>query len=361
MTDTGSLKDIASSDIFGTNDVYGRLFEDENTRLNKTVSALIEPYFGTDVVSAPFQEKKQWFKNLLFMSQHEVGLSHSIQHNQACRSIISLTENDVLKDKILNAPFSENIGAFSVVKPSDDIEFNNDDCTIRGSKRWLTNIETATYVIFNTKEHASSDVKYVYLDLEEIQHTIDADYPNMTGMRIAMPGDITIPRQTISRSWMLGEKGHYSKFFHEEVIHQQCFFTNLVGISIALYKLVKHYSKVDNTMSGLNLQKIEIDVSALIMLWEERINDLKEIDDLRNDEFWHKQRTLYLFGKKTLRSILKQSIEFGIQFHCESDSIRSKCFRDAMTFSSHMAKLHSTDVHLYKTCRFTSDNDIFKL
>jgi hypothetical protein len=355
------IESIESNDIFNTKNRYGRIFEDENTRLNESVSTFLEPYFGTDVVVAPFEEKKQWFKNLLFIAQHEVGLSHSIQHNQACRSIISLTENDELKNKILNAPFSENIGAFAVVKPSDNIEFNNSDCSIHGSKRWLTNIETATYVIFNTKEQSSSSVKYVYLDLKNISHTINVDYPNISGMRIAMPGDITIPRQTIPRSWMLGEKGHYSKFFHEEVIHQQCFFTNLVGISIALYKLVKHYSKIDNTMSGLNLQKIEIDVSALIMLWEERINDLTDIDDLRNDEFWHKQRTLYLFGKKTLQSILKQSIEFGIQIHCESDSTRSKCFRDAMTFSSHMTKLHSTDAYLYKTYKFTYDNDMFKL
>ena len=139
------------------------------------------------------------------------------------------------------------------------------------------------------------------------------------------------------------------KFAEHGNFASYCFITNHLGIIQQLFQDIKDYAVKSDCGAEFNLGKIEIDICALTMMWQNNLVTL-ELKSPVPDEFWHRRNTQLALSKKTLISILQLILEIGVSYYIDAESQFSERFRDALNYTSHMHPLYrfSKNQHLIR-------------
>jgi hypothetical protein len=293
----------------------------------------LSKYFDFDFLSASLEEKEQFFRNLQVLSRQDLSLAHNIQHSQTAQIIVSQSACQAARDYVLTKPFGELIGCYSIFKRSDKITLENN--ILNGQKKWFSNIDDADYGVMQV----NSDGKklMVYFNLHELEHKIDHSSFTPIGMEVARAGALTIENQPIADDQILGIAGT-QQFFQQSSFASYCFLTNHYGITKQLFLDIKQYAERFDCGAELEIKKLEIDVCALEMLWEDNLVTLKET--ALTNEFWNRRNAQYAFSKKTLIKVIQLVLELGVSYYTDAKSELSQRFRDAITYCSHMHPLY---------------------
>jgi len=294
----------------------------------------LAPYFETDFVGQPLSEKKQYFYNLRMLSKYAMGLAHCTHHHHSSRQIIMLSDCKHARDQVLSKRWSEIIGCFSGSKRSDEMTFNG--TLVNGHKRWFSQLGNAEYAVMQIPDNTGS-VKNVYLDLTQFPHEKDWSFYSPMGMEIAQPGAINIKNQNIDPSWVLGTLGT-QQFFEQNLFQRYGFITNYFSLAKELFLDIKTYEQKFKCDAEFEIRKLEIDICALQMQWEQGLDELDA--KVLSNEIWNRLNVQYAFGKKTLIRVIQLALELGIAYFVDAHSEFSQRFRDSITFCSHMYPLY---------------------
>jgi hypothetical protein len=236
------------------------------------------------------------------------------------------------------------IGSYCGYKSTDTIKLSNNK--VSGSKNWISLIDQADFGVFRVIDDNQRKL-HILFDLTAIEHSIDMSTFTPIGMEIARPGSITVKDLIIPPEYILGEQGTQETFLPSS-FHDYCFTTNYLGCSVALFKDIVLYAEKNNCRAELALNKIELSLSSLKMLWQDNLDSLGE--KISSDLFWNRRNTQYVQSKKVLIDLISLILELGVSYYFDAKSPFSQRFRDALMLSSHMQPLYKNthDLHFLK-------------
>lgn len=309
---------------------------DERGFLNKEILKTASPFFNIDFYNDSQEDKVQWFYNLMYVARDiDLGLAHALQHNQVARTHVISCDNAELKDKVLGVPFYETIGSTADWKPSDTVKLHNN--ILYGSKNWLTNLSVASYVALYATNDDNMQTKVV-IDLDKAPHTKEVDFPNTMGMGMAKPFNIHIDEYYVPKGCVLGINGWPDRSFVEESFKHLSFLSTLIGITQALFNEVYNSAKTRKLHNDFSVIKAKLDVFTATSNWIDMMASLIDEEVRATEQWWIKKEYYYLFGKKTLLSVINLSRELCVPQHILHEGDASKVFRHAVSFSSHMRR-----------------------
>jgi hypothetical protein len=299
----------------------------DNVNLFRTVLQELGPYFK--------ETDEQHFKNLLYISQQNLGLAHCLQHNHMMHIAIPDSNCTLLKEKLAAHEYHELVGCFSSRKFTDSTTFNNNQ--ISGVKAWLTNLTIADIAMFSAVD-INNNLFNVAIDLSRVEHSVDTAHPDSFGMKMAAPANLVFPRSVpIDPDGILHSDNspgahrlsNYTNF---------AFFTNHLGIILGLFK--SFYHRPGSTVSQLNyrLQPIKLEIGVLTELWKNNLQYFLVSNDINHSAT--ARFTQYAMSKKVLLDLIHLILEVGIHEFVDPTNPKGMQFADAITFSTHMHPLY---------------------
>jgi hypothetical protein len=307
---------------------------------SKTNLQNLKEFFDIDFVSSSFEQKEIYFRNLEKLSRRSLGLAHNIQHSLTAQLFIQLGNCKAGQAQVLQKSFGELIGAYSVLKRSDTMTFDNN--ILNGTKKWFSNLADADYAVLQVSVNKLPMV--IYVDLHKIPHRIDDTEFNPIGMELARPASLIIDNQQIADENILGQAGT-QQFFLQSNFASYCFLTNHLGLTRQLFLDIKQYAQENRCGADFELKKIEMDICTMQVMWEDNLKTLEQSQ--LTHEFWNRRNTQYAFSKKTLISLVQLILELGISYYTDSQSKFSQRFRDALTYCTHMHPLYRFGQEFY--------------
>ena len=289
----------------------------------------LSDFFDIDFVKQDQTEFKLWFENLKLIAEQNLGLAHSIVHNQTARNKINLMYHDT-KLEIFNRPYKLNIGSysfykgFSLYKP-DTIVLQG--TKIKGTKYWASHLDQADYIVLEAIDQARI-VRVVFLNLKDVAHSIVKESAPI-GMKIAAPADIVVDDE-IPPEWVCNQNLSMNRKVSD--FHYYGLTANYISCAKSLIKQAQEQKfQVD-----YNLKKLILNTDTATLLWEKSFVDLFE-SAARPPAFKSIQ---YQFAKKNLIDVIGFFLEIMNTGMCDQESLLSQTFRDAVTFSSHNLNLY---------------------
>jgi len=277
----------------------------------------------------------QHFQNLLLIGQQDLSLAHCIHHNHVARLAIKTSSCKLGNDYLDSRAYHEVVCGYSAVKLIDTVELNNQQ--LSGYKSWLSNLACADLVVIQVpnKDHRVN----VYVNLTTTPHAIEANHPGAIGMKGAAAGAVSFDCAIIDSDAILGRSEHPETFATSNYA-SYAFITNHLAIIIGLYNQLMSYPMANDTRLEHQLKTLELEISALKMLWRENLPSVMATQG--TDEFWHKRNTQYALSKKILLDLIHTVLELGIHDFINDSSPTSNRFKDAITFVTHMKPLYKT-------------------
>jgi hypothetical protein len=299
----------------------------DNVNLFRTVLQELGPYFK--------ETDEQHFKNLLYISQQNLGLAHCLQHNHMMHVAIPESNCTLLKEKLAAHKYHELVGCYSSRKFTDSTTFNNNQ--ISGVKSWLTNLTIADIAIFSAVD-INNEIFDVAVDLSQIEHSIDTVHPDSFGMKMASPSNLIFPRSVPFESSGILHSVNSPGAQRLSNYANFAFFTNHLGIILGLFKSFYHRPGPLISKLDYRLQPIKLEIGALTELWK---NNLQYF--LISNEINHSSTTRftqYALAKKVLLDLIYLILEVGIHDFVDPTNPKGMQFADAITFSTHMFPLY---------------------
>jgi len=311
------------------------------TDFNKETLTKLKSYFDIDFINASSSDRQLWFTNLMTLGKHSLGVAHMIQHNQSARISIEFAFKDVALPEFYQKNYDDLIGCFCGYKSTDTIQLKHNH--VSGTKHWTSFIDRADFGILRVVDQAKQKA-FVLFDFAAIDYTIDSTAYTPIGMEIARPASFTINNVIIPDNYILGYQGT-QEMFQVSNFHDYCFITNFLSCTIALFQQIKTHAEKNNCGAKLNLDKLEISIATLKMLWEDNLYTVNETES--TDQFWHRRNTQYVQGKSVLISLITLALELGNSYYLDAKSPVSQIFRDALMLSSHQGPLYKNAQDMY--------------
>jgi hypothetical protein len=297
----------------------------------ETVASL-KDYFDISFINKDPAEYKLWFENLRIVAEQNLGLAHSILHNQSARNSINIaySQNNLPE---FNRPYESSIGAysffkgFSKYKPDSLILFDNH---LRGTKYWASQLNTADYMVLFVRDAKEEKiVRKVFVDLKSTTHTVTPSESNPIGMKLAFPCDLTID-SVIPDGWILTRDSLQEQLssFH---------FYGLTGNYISCARSLLKQAEEQGFNVDYEIKKLSLAVNVSDLLWQETFMD---VFDTISPEQFNKLNTQYQFARKTLIDVVGFFLEIMNTGLCDSESLQSRRFRDAVSLGSHVINLY---------------------
>jgi hypothetical protein len=304
------------------------------TDFNKETLTELKPYFNIDHKST---QKELWFKNLLILAQHSLGIAHCVFHHQGARlAVMTGFDGNAFPDFYLNS-FDQQIGALSNAKTSDDVILKNN--VVTGTKHWISNLHQADFGVFAVK--AGKQEAMVLYDFTTGQHKFQF-YNDPLGMEIAKPGSIINNCYTVPTDYVLGYRiftEPNGKFSIVSSFTDYGFITNYLGLILSLFKDLKKHIEQNNINVQFELDQLGLDISTLKLVWADNLPSVNETNF--TDQFWHKRNTQYTQSKKILLSLITLLLKAGDPRWLDVKSLGpGQRFRDALVFSTHQKSLY---------------------
>lgn len=319
-----------------------QLISTDVTEFNKNTLLKLKPYFDLNIVTATLAERTQWMENLYTLAKHSLGIAHCIQHNHTGRLLVDAAFDNKEPPEFYKKNYEDIIGSHCGHKSVDTIKFTN-NTTVSGTKHWISLIDQADFGVLRVINESNKKL-HVLFDFNSMDHVIDMSAFTPIGMEIAGPGSITVDNLSIPLEYILGEQGTQETFLHSS-FHDYCFTTNYLGCSIALFEDISDYAEKNNCGVELALNKIELGLSSLKMLWQDNLYSLGV--EQSSDLFWNRRNTQYVQSKRILIDLISLILELGVSYYLDAKSPYSQRFRDALMLSSHMQPLYQNAQNLH--------------
>ena len=304
---------------------------------NRHTLTVLKPYFDIGPDSG---QKDLWYRNLLVLAQHNLGVAHCLFHHWGAR--IHLMNPRVGTDNrdFRLGQFDEQMGCVSNAKSTDDsrLEMINDTATVTGNKHWVSNLAQADFGVFSVS-HLDHEAVVLY-DFTDNLHNIKM-HNTPIGMEIAAAGSVIDNHYKVPAGYILGYRyvNTNNKFSSISNLIDYAFITNYLGVITALFKDLKQWATERNIDIKSQLRSLELDIATLKLLWDCNLDTVYATT--LTDHFWHKRNTQYTQSKKTLLSLIELALRAGDPRWLDRDSTGAgQRFRDALVFSSHMQTLY---------------------
>lgn len=302
------------------------------TQFDQQVLCDLVEFFNLDFLLKNLGDYELWFRNLSVLAQQNLGLAHCVIHNQAAHNVASIAVKHIPNFKYL---YPDRIGAYSFPRSHVDT-LTLTGTRLSGKKFWASNLDVADYIILRILDPNKIE-KWIYLDLQKINHRMVTNNFNPLGMKVARAFDIEIA-DDIPAEWILDNYVPKEELHTIVNFHKYGLITNYWSASKAL---LAHIEKIANERKyslEYEIEKLRLQVNMLEIVWQKNMASLLAE---RNKEFWHVRDTQHNFGKKTLIDIINLFMQLQNSRLCDQNSLESQVFRDAVVFASHIENLYT--------------------
>jgi hypothetical protein len=307
---------------------------------DKNILKILKPYFDIDLKS---EQVDLFFKNLLTLATHNLGIAHCVQHNHMSRLLMLIAFENKTAPSFFQPEYEKQIGCYSSLKKNDSLKLVNN--VVSGTKHWITNLHQADYGIFFVP--IENDIEALVLfdfTNNSNTHTIDSTQTIQIGMEVARAGSLIVKDYIIPNGYLLGKRKYFSPgpYTVGSAWNDYCFITNYLGCIIGLYNEFKEYTIKNNINIDYELKKIGLQISSIKMLWEDNLISIKQSLDINNmtDKFWQRRNTQYTQSKSTLLILINLILQSVDSRWLDASGTQNQKFRDALVFSTHMKPLY---------------------
>jgi hypothetical protein len=309
------------------------------TTFDKNVLKILKPYFDIDLKSEQFD---LFFKNLLTLATHNLGIAHCVQHNHSPRLSMLIAFENKTAPRFFQTEYEKLIGCNSNLKKNDSLKLVNN--VVSGTKHWITNLHQSDYGIFSVPIESDMEALILFdFTNNSNTHTIDSTQSIQIGMEVAHAGSLIVKDYIIPDGYLLGKRKYFSPGPYSVVSswNDYCFITNYLGCITGLYNEFKEYTVKNNINIDYELKKMELQISNIRMLWEDNLISIKQSLHINNitDKFWHRRNTQYTQTKNTLLLLINLILEIVDSSWFNATGSQNQKFRDALVFSTHMKSL----------------------
>jgi len=117
--------------------------------LDHAIAKDLAQYFDFDFVTKNINDYQLWFNNLKKIAFQNLGLAHSVLHNQTAHNCVEIAFNETALPEF-DRSYSQNIAGHSFLTLSskskhDSIKF--DGKQLSGTKYWISNAKAADFVV----------------------------------------------------------------------------------------------------------------------------------------------------------------------------------------------------------------------
>jgi hypothetical protein len=298
------------------------------TQFNRDTVTELAPFFDISFSENNSNDYRLWFNNLRALAGENLGLAHSVLHNQTARNSIDIAYKRT-GNEIFNRPYAESIGAYSFNKAfskyrPDTILLTGD--TLTGIKYWASQLDTADYIVMFSRIAPKMTVRKVFVDLKSVKHVIVPTGTTIMGMNVAYPCDFHI-NSKIPAEWVLPDE----PVLNDRVANFHYY--GLTGNYISLARNLLKQSREQDFGVEYTLKKLELNVDISDMLWVSKFPEIMSNDS----PSLMKQ---YQFARKNLVDITSFFLEIFNTGMCDTESKQSQIFRDSITMCSHVVNLY---------------------
>lgn len=264
------------------------------------------------------QFNKEYFENLAQLAGTDLSLAHIKQHVDVAHLALDVAGLDI-------ASFS-NLGAYSVCKPKDTVNFNQG--LVTGKKHWISNIPESQHVIIGAVEEGKK-----ILTLIKITDKIKIEMAPTTGMENTYSGHFILDAHPAEKLFNYDS----SEGFQVKHCVALGFLTNHYGLCCAVFHDIDTYTTRSGIDCKFEKQKIKLNLSVLKTLWNLSLDQLGQDE---SNSLWMNYNTSFAFAKKTLLEICQFILEVTGSGLFEVGTVEHQRFNDALIYSSHMKNLY---------------------
>lgn len=269
--------------------------------------------------ASDLNQRREFFDVLLDLASRDLSAAHSLFKTNAARLIVYLARREV----------TDKLGAFSVYKPFDTVTLSGRG--LHGKKHWISNLEQASYGIFQVQQ--SDDIQLCYVDLTHTSGICrDFDFLRAPGLADTCTGDVTFTQYPAE---VLMSKSD-AKYFISNNFNSLCFIVNYFGAVYGLLDRVKYadaakFKCILRTLS--EALKQEIDHSSFTLH--------------SSDQFWHTRNSLYLSIKELLVSVCQYIIANQAGNFYNQNTFQGRHFYDCLVYSGHNGPISRNLITMY--------------
>jgi hypothetical protein len=310
----------------------------ESTKeFDRTVIKDLANFFDFDFLNKNPEEYQLWFANLKKLAFQNLGLAHSVIHNQTAQNCALIAFKETGREEF-NRLYTENIAGhtflklFSEFKP-DSITY--DGKTLSGIKHWISNLETADFVVVGVVNSASKLKKtnYIFIDLNKVEHKISGGEYHPIGLNVARPFNLELNIE-ISEHWVITNENNSEEFNLASYFHFYALIINYIMCSKNLLQLLKH----QNYNVEYELKKLGLNLKISEALLDKSLENL--LFDKSNKTKFYMFDNQYQFARKNLIDITKFFLEIGNSSLLDVKSQASQVVRDSIMMTSHLVNLY---------------------
>lgn len=293
---------------------------------NKDTLVDLKPYFDLDFAQATTSDCQQWFENLYQIAKHNIGIAHCVNQHQSSRNFLNVADR-FLYD------YTEKLGCVSTYHDIDTIAIDNN--IVSGTKHWITSLSQADYVVCKVGHHSNPNRCLLFIDLAQVNHTIDNNNFDPIGLKIAKPMSLILEAQSFPSEWILHQGAFKPQDPQNSLLSfiKYAFLTNFLGCAVGLFQSILGITVEKQYHLDYQLKSIESQLVLLKNNWKDNFNFAK-IDTL-DKAYWVWHDAQYTQTKQCLVDMLKLIIEIGNSRFYDSNDKVSQQFRDAVIWASH--------------------------
>lgn len=252
-------------------------------------------------------KRREFFDTLSDIASQDLSLAHSVFKTNAAKLIVYLAQRTV----------TDQLGAFSVCKPFDTVEFS--EGMLNGKKHWVSNLEQATYGIFQVK--CDNNIQLCYVNLVNSPGLgRDFNFLRAPGLADTCTGDVTFNNHPVDILFAKTDP----RYFVSNNFNSLCFIVNYIGATQGLLNNIE-YKNSANFRATLKTLKTalqqEIDHASFTLQ--------------SSDSFWHTRNSLYLSVKELLVSVCQYIIFHEAGNFYNQNATQGRHFYDCLVYSGH--------------------------
>ena len=330
---------------------------------------LLTPAFDYTYSNATMDDHKTFCYNLLYIAEKDLSLAHCIQHNQKARVAVDLGPDHPVKTRLANEALHDTICSYSALRTADSIKYDvKNNQLLPGKKCWLSNLSSADIVAIEVltsevdlsfsvahgyhKHGESPDIYMMLIDLSKVKHTKSIESPTAVGMKGAEPGTLTLlePVDIGTSSCYILKKNPSGDATYAWVRYTwECWVTVHLGVIVGLYNELLKYPEVRSPEMAHRVKSFELEISALKIMWEHSLNHIIDNTTEERNEYTSIfpvttstsiRNTQYATSKRVLLDLIRFTLEMGLNQFVDDTGPTWIRFKDAITYSTHMASLY---------------------
>jgi hypothetical protein len=305
--------------------------------LDHAIAKDLAQYFDFDFVTKNINDYQLWFNNLKKIAFQNLGLAHSVLHNQTAHNCVEIAFNETALPEF-DRSYSQNIAGHSFLTLSskskhDSIKF--DGKQLSGTKYWISNAKAADFVVMACLNSISKvkKIHYIFIDLKLVEHKITGDEYQPLGMNVATPFNLELDID-VPEHWIITNDHNRDDFYLASYFHNYGLICNYISCAKKLLALCRS----QNYDVGYELDKLELNLKISETLFEQSIEKLFDKNTKTKFYFFNNQ---YQFARKNLIDVTKFFIELGSSSLLDSKSPASQVVRDSLMMTSHLVNLYN--------------------